>query len=441
MNKLKYVILMTSGLLSGCVGMLDDVSSDTAIREDQITAAEIPLLVNGAYAAVAGAHWNRYFQQDVLGDDVVGNIAKYGDYETNNVPSDQTDIAYPMHYRKPYFGIANANTVINFCKGTTDEKLIEYEGEAFFIRAFCYHQLVMKFGAVPLRYGEESPGAVVIRDSEDKVYEQIISDLKNAITKAPKFAGDTYRGNKEAARALLSRIYLTRGMNREAKEMAQEVISSGKFSLQNTNLKDIYKYASVSKENIFRLTELYSNADNGLARFYNPPTSGYPTTGSYAWVERSFYDQIDDRDIRKALMTISSSTDAGQNIPFINKFPFETTVAIPQIRYAEMFLNIAEADAREGVINVEPYNELRLKRGLQTKQESDFSSAAEFLIAIEWERRVEFIGEALRWQDMRRFGTAQKYLQDKKRPTGFVLLPLSKDVMQKEGFTEDNPGY
>ena len=82
-----------------------------------------------------------------------------------------------------YLAIRNANLVIkNTPNGTdiTDIKKSEFIGEAKFMRAFCYYNLVRCWGGVPLRT-EETLGAIDMpRSSVSDVYDLILSDLEYA---------------------------------------------------------------------------------------------------------------------------------------------------------------------------------------------------------------------------------------------------------------------
>ena len=107
-------------------------------------------------------------------------------------------------------------------------------GEAHFLRAFNYFQLVRWFGEVPLLTEEnqdnaaKEPQASVVR-----IYEQIVSDLKNAELTLPLSQDDPSRPSRWAAKALLAKVYLTMAgfpLNETscyalAREKSNEVIS------------------------------------------------------------------------------------------------------------------------------------------------------------------------------------------------------------------------
>jgi hypothetical protein len=116
-------------------------------------------------------------------------------------------------------------------------------------------------------------------------------------------------------------------------------------------------------------------------------------------------------------------------------------VVYPMIRLSEAYLISAEVDARNGVVNVARYNELRQQRNLPGKSTGDFTDANDFLNEIEWERRREFVGEGLRWQDMKRFGKAVSWLTSKGQHDTKTLLPFPNSELVRNPKLEQNEGY
>src|SRR5699024_974955 len=74
------------------------------------------------------------------------------------------------------------------------------------------------------------------RSTVKEVYDAIIHDFKEAIKRLPEVIPDkssSYKGmiTLNAAKALLSRVYLYMGDWEDTKKMAADVISSGQYSL------------------------------------------------------------------------------------------------------------------------------------------------------------------------------------------------------------------
>lgn len=116
-------------------------------------------------------------------------------------------------------------------------------GEAHFLRALNYFNLVRQFGDVTLEV-HENKGVVVeaTRDPASKVYELIIADLDTAASLLPATQSDFGRATKGAALAMRSQVYLTRAYQsyspnsqadfQQAVTDAKAVISSGTYSLE-----------------------------------------------------------------------------------------------------------------------------------------------------------------------------------------------------------------
>src|SRR5947208_129484 len=113
-----------------------------------------------------------------------------------------------------YQMINRANLVISKAPEVTDNIQLRdvTVGEAEFLRAWAYFELVTMWGDVPLYtvppvsasdYKGKSPAA--------DIYTQIISDLTDAASKLPDVASDNGRATKGAANALLGKVEMQKG--------------------------------------------------------------------------------------------------------------------------------------------------------------------------------------------------------------------------------------
>lgn len=113
-------------------------------------------------------------------------------------------------------------------------------GEASFIRAALNFEIAQYWGAIPVIDLEKLSEYGTARQSLTIVYDAIISDLERAIEFLPGTQTDPRRATKNAAHALLGKVYLYAPLesgfrNYElAKEQFLEVINSGKHSLATT---------------------------------------------------------------------------------------------------------------------------------------------------------------------------------------------------------------
>jgi starch-binding outer membrane protein, SusD/RagB family len=168
-----------------------------------------------------------------------------------------------------YSSIRNVNYFLSKIPNATltDTKISQLEGEAKFIRAYCYFGLVKRYGGVPIiktvqNYdGSNIDELQVARDTEKDVYDFIASDLDEAISLLPEESTERGRANKYVALALKSRVMLyaasiakygsvqldgivgipasnTDTYWKASFDAAKEVLESGKYSLYNTDPTD-----------------------------------------------------------------------------------------------------------------------------------------------------------------------------------------------------------
>ena len=186
--------------------------------QEQFTQA-----VNGAYSALRGVsarqgylmgemrsdntHYTRYKADRGLHILYRENIADF-------VVDDQNQWTNEMYYAC-YTGISRANTILNRIEGTTfpDDFKNKTIGEAKFIRAFMYFQLVQCYGDVPLHLEEVTgaDNAFLPRSSVNDIYTAIVDDVKDAIEKLPtvKFPQNG-AATKGAAKMLYAYVLMTK---------------------------------------------------------------------------------------------------------------------------------------------------------------------------------------------------------------------------------------
>ena len=131
-----------------------------------------------------------------------------------------------------YQMINRANLVISKAPDVTDNTALRdvTVGEAEFLRAWAYFELVTQWGDVPL-YTEPVTSATGYKAKSPAadVYTLIISDLTDAVSKLPATAAQQGRATKGAANALLGRVEMQNGDYTAAK--AALLQDYGKYSL------------------------------------------------------------------------------------------------------------------------------------------------------------------------------------------------------------------
>jgi hypothetical protein len=324
--------------------------------------------------------------------------------------------------------------------------------EVYFLRAYYYFNLVRFFGPIPYKTKPTTgvDDAALPCDSEEFVYEGIVSDLKKAESLFP--ATDPYavvngRAGIGAAKSLLAKVYLTMaGYPLQKKECYQlaydkalEVVQSGAFQLFPTHAEwHNSMKVSTRGENIFSVQSDSNNATSYLHRSLLP----YPVTspviasgqeyGGHMLPTQHFYDAFDDADARKEAYFYSSYPSLDDpditvsfSRPFIYKFFDEAALSsgksglrFPLIRYADVLLTLAEAACAGGSTTdaaaVKAFTDVR------SRAVKGFSATSITADQVLCERFYELCFEGQNWYDMIR--------------TRKAFNPASKQMVEMMGY-------
>ncbi len=496
--------LLTLGLLTACTEkFLEEAPSDqvTDINFYQtqtdaiqaVTAAYSELTKEGQYNA---ALWAMDIMADISssGGDDGGDGHEYKELEAFSIPT--TNIIANRLWGSCFVGIQRANLVLQKVPSITNiDPAVQKRslGEAQFLRAKYYFDLVRAYGDVPLFTAPPaSPEAVnIARTPAAEVYKQIEQDLTDAIGNLPpSYTGeDLGRATKWAATGLLAKVYITEGKKTEAAQRAREVINnSGKtmwanygdnFKIENNNNND--------KESLFEVQ--YASGHNGYDRnnvgsamneFFGPrganitPGSGY----GFNIPDPDFVAGYEAGDTRKAA-TIwapgdvhpdgSKQSNKATGSPFgynckkwfvgkVNTNIWDSGLNVPVMRLAEVYLILAEAvgPTAEGL---EAINKVRRRAfGLDytvPSADHDLTAAtANFTDAVLRERKYELAFEFDRWFDLKRTNTlipvmtAQAALLKGIAPNvhgipteANLVLPIPQSELDANPGLKQNPGY
>jgi starch-binding outer membrane protein, SusD/RagB family len=298
-------------------------------------------------------------------------------------------------------------------------------GENYFLRGMAELDLLRLF-AKPYSHGKTNVGIVLrlkstspdvlARATVGESYDQVVKDLEKA---ALLMQNGTDRGveyaSKEAAWALLSRVYLYMEDNSKAIQYATKVIDSNKYQLEATNTYlALFHNTPNSKESILIVKHLLQD-DKGLASL-----SSMYLTDKIGWGEvfqsKPLRDlmQLHTEDVRNKLVVPQLENDGKtvtlrNGIPkyFITKFSYQdgiVTLSSPHIlRLAEIYLNRAEAYAKtnDNTKALEDANVIRKRAGLSSSlySTSNLQGASTVLGAVLQERRIELAYEGHRTMD------------------------------------------
>lgn len=244
-NKLVFAALLTFWSLSGCDRKLEVLDENSPTQESYFkTAAELVNGVNAVYSnlrggSIVGREW--FFLHDMRGSETAAGGVQLEQpraellNQANAVPTNavMTDL-----WRGTYQMINRANLVITKAPGVTDNVTLRDRvvGEAKFLRAWAYYELVSQWGDVPM-YTEPVTSSTGFKGKEPaaNIYTLIISDLTDAAAKLPtSYSGnDRGRVTKGAANAMLGRVNMQKGDYAAAKTALLAVYNSGLYSLVN----------------------------------------------------------------------------------------------------------------------------------------------------------------------------------------------------------------
>ena len=415
--------MTTGSIANSSDGILNVTNGNYAMFKDVLT-------FNG-FKDDNNNYLRQYFQMSTFAADNIVNAQRTEDplwfsFTYTHSPS-QANARYFWYVS--YKIINGANTIIDILKSKKDNNAFskQLEGENYFIRAFCTFNLV-RFYAKPyingnpatnpgviLRESASEPGAKA-RASVKETYDFVLNDLKKAATLMNHPRGKAF-ASKEAAWALLSRVYLNMGDYDNTIAYSDSVINSGKFTLETSASFPTYFANALSRpETIWAVA--FTPADN-RGKFGSIASMLY-SDGNSGWGEEFASKSLRDvmskhlNDVRwdyiDTLYTNNGSiaTKNGIQVFYITKFSFQDgdpNLASPvMFRLAEMYLNRAEANAQKGNVSaaLSDVNEIRKNRGLQDALYTSVPAGKTILDVVLEERRIELAFEGPRLFDLLR---------------------------------------
>jgi hypothetical protein len=394
-------------------------------------------------------------------------------------------------YRQGYIGVNRANIVLKYVPTVTMDtaRRSQILGEARFIRALSYFNLVRAYGGVPLRLTPTESGAPadvnLARSTADQVYDQIVADLQRAAIQMR--SANTNRATKNSANALLARVQLTRRNWAAAQTAANKVLTSN-ITLGSFNA--LYPAENKGAESLFEV-QYAGNADGGnilpdlllpspLATYsfpkFNIPTAELiayaDTVNDNRWSFNGIINSAAGRVIgRNHASYIDGKPGNGGNSndvgPFVYKWRsignnFNSTDNTYVLRYAEVLLAYAEAANEQTGPTQDVLTKLNLVRqraGLAALTLSSTQALSKQALRneIDRQRRLELAFEGERWWDLLRYArhtqadasathavTAFDLIAQQRngsRDSNYLLFPLPQDEINTNPLVQQNPGY
>lgn len=456
-----------------------EVTSDLVFKKDKdFNDAAI-----GAYREFQDVYDYLWRFGDLPGEDVIQAALRNQEHvRIDNFSLDVNDNILLSAWRDHYQVIERVNTLLDVIEDV-DASIItnkdQYIGEAKFLRALAYFNLVRIFGNVPMvitplsiEESLETPQTDI-----DVIYDDlIIKDLLDAEANLPETysADNVGRATKGAARSLLGKVYLTIQDFVNAESKLMEVTEMGYALLDD--FEDLFNFDNEHhSEYIFDIE--YIDGDIGLGsnftRDFLVETQdvgafreeltriwgiGGRESGGRATPNLEFIALFDSADVRQhRTATTGIYDDEGTFIPIPEDaiihaitlkyiYPIGTSdgkVNWRVIRYADVLLMLAEAlNENDKTSEALKYlNQVHERAGLDAYTGLSKDETRE---KIYLERRFELFMEGHRWFDLVRTGRALEVCEPLGMEPHQTVFPIPQsqiEVVNDPAILSQNPGY
>lgn len=460
MKNMKYIILVFLGLsiLTSCykeylepvpkTSISDLVAFDTRDRIVQQVAGLYVPIKSGQYL---GGRYQVY--NDIRGGNFL-NLRENGvtGLETWKINTAEATNEVINLWTQVYFAINRINVFLEDLESNkakivpsliTQDEFNQFKGEALALRGMAYFHLSILY-ARPFNQAKTRPNTIpglVLRLTGQKsaadnakeratveaTFNQIVKDLVDAESLLPATIPTNAvvrvtRMNKNTVNALLTRVYLHMDNWPGVISAGNKIVTGGApftgpggLPALATTFESIFRAPYTSAEAIFSIpnnaTEL-PGTQNQLGHYFsgraNTGNLEYPIfTAGPLWSNLTAFPATDAR--RTLTTTAEFPTGSGISFRFIDKYTlFPHTDWSPVIRYAEVLLNLAEAEARStNSVSARAVDLLNAvyKRSNPTAPnftQANFPNVAAFVNRLVEERNMEFLGEGIRNMDLMR---------------------------------------
>jgi len=446
--KSSYIILLAAlATMSSCKKTIDQYPlSNLSTATYYSNLEELRSGLTGAYNGMQRPLYYEWQLTELRSD----NSKQGAPGSTSSVNRDLSDLDMFMpssshqgiyqYWQTTYFNIRNANIILqnlsvnydpsaakvtfgDFNKPVTEADRKQLAGEALFIRAYHYFNLVRLFGGVFLIHEIVTPTEAkqINRSSVTDIYKLIEADLTTAIaslktTKYSSSSTELGRASIWAAKALLAKVYLTLNRKAEAIPLLQDVKdNSGHAVLTGANAyANVFSTTNEMNSEIIFAVRFKSGGfgiGSQISNLFAPIGSGanviagdgdglnYPTND---------LDTVANGDPRKpVLIGLYSQTNALYVKKYIPPQPSindDTENDWPVLRYTDVLLMLAEAQGFTQS-SVDLINSVRTRAGVAAYPAGTITTVAQFEQALSNERRIELAFENQRWFDLVRFNT------------------------------------
>jgi hypothetical protein len=366
-------------------------------------------------------------------------------------------------YTQVYIAINRVNSVIKYVPGITENivpaRRSQILGEAHFLRALHYFNLVKSFGGVPLHLEptETASQSAMARSTPEEVYAQIEQDLSTAEPLLPVTYGnvalDRTRVTVGAVNALQAKVYLYERKWDLAVAAANKVITNPDYGTLTTPWNSLFPFKN-HQESILEVQ--YSGAADGGFTLPDETLPSPPATYSYPKFNlptaelMSYVDTLNDirwkrvgpvlGGVSYGSVLLATSASANDNGWFVYKWRsgnfFSSLDNNPILMLDDIYLIEAEASNELNGPNpdaLSKLNAIRTRAGLPALTLGTLATKDAFRDEVDKQRRLElaFVGE--RWFDLVRY--ARQTIAD---PTAVHQVDALTIIKQFRGTADQN---
>ncbi|AIY14810.1 MULTISPECIES: RagB/SusD family nutrient uptake outer membrane protein [Cellulophaga] len=482
MKNIKFLIFVIAG--SVVISCSDDFLNplpETAIAVESFFQSDDDVLAGifGIYDALQGvndntesseANFNRGVQFEHLltehrSDNTKTQTLEGSKADFHRYVVDATNVESEDYYQSMYEVIFRANNILTFIDIADEVNQAKYSGEAKFLRAYAYFNLVRLYGDVPLVtevVGPTETEALFTRISTVDIYAQIEDDLLDAINALDN--SSKARASKAAAQALLAKSYMSQPTPNysDAKLLCESIINSNDFALED-NFSDVF-YSELNNEIIFAIQYQSGNAleSQGFSAEFTSTVRQGSDDGQNIVNDNLITDFTSFGGVRssQSYITFPTRSEVIKFLPDgsdISVFPptygdnaRNAGNDYIAIRYADVLLMHVEAAIGSGTNTNDggalvSFQKIR-DRAFPETAPNIISSVSKSELLIE--RRVELAFENQRFYDLLRFGVADEVLSAHAAEMGYIfttrslLLPIpASEINLSGGLLTQNPGY
>lgn len=444
---------MLSLATSSCANLLNvDPVNQVDAATDLKTELSVRVALTGAYDGLSNRYiWGgeSWCYADLLGDD--GEIRFRGTFAyMGNVWRKQVlplDNGTTELWLNAFSTINRVNRILSVIDTLLPADRVPVRAQALFIRGAVNFELVRFYGktfgdgnnasnlAFPLvttPLEAFSTGVITPEDSRPRnsvadAYTQIINDLTQAETLLPATSDGT-RANKAVAAALLSRVYLMQGDYANARDAANRVIATGRYTLAPRFIECFRKsLPGFSGETVFRIPVSEQDGTNQLNVFYSATPGGRRDMEILA----KHINLYESGDARAAMFFTSSGRRLSSK--WTDQFG-----DIPVFRIAEMYLTRAECNFRlnssVGATPLDDVNRIRARVGLPALTAANLT-----VDAILKERKLELAFEGHLLHDLKR--TRRSISATLPFTANNLVFPVPQREIDVNKNLVQNPGY